>query len=306
MDRTKFIGGSDIGAIVNAPPYGCARKLWYKKRGVEPDYEVEFRGHLIRGTKLEPLIVEEYQERTGRKVRRTGSRFGEEDWQAGAMDRMIVGDERGPGVLECKTANERAFRGFLREGLPLSYQLQIQWYMGLAGYRWGAFAVLEPSQWRFETFEVSFDPAAFAMVREMAEEFWAMVQGEGEPQRLPVSDKRCGACEYRHSCQGVALLDAVDVDADAETIPGLGSLAAEYLALREVRDDAEAAMETIKAEAAAMIGDLPGGVAPGYRVQYKPQVSQRVDTVALKKQFPDIYAKVIKPSVSRPFRVFPA
>jgi predicted phage-related endonuclease len=31
-----------------------------------------------------------------------------------------------------------------------------------------------------------------------------------------------------------------------------------------------------------------------------------VDTVALKKQFPDIYAKVIKPSVSRPFRVFPA
>ena len=83
MDRTRFIGGSDLGHIVNAPPYGCARKLWYQKRGVQPDYEIEFRGHLIRGTKLEPLIVEEYQARTGRKVRRTGSRFGEEDWQAG-------------------------------------------------------------------------------------------------------------------------------------------------------------------------------------------------------------------------------
>jgi predicted phage-related endonuclease len=305
MDRTRFIGGSDIGAIVNAPPYGCARKLWYQKRGVEADYEVPFRGHLVRGTKLEPLIVEEYEVRTGRKVRRKKVVRGA-GHEAGAMDRMILGDERGPGVLECKTANERAFRGFLREGLPLSYQLQIQWYMGLAGYRWGAFAVLEPSQWRFETFEVDADAAAFAMVREMAEEFWRMVQGEGEPQRLPVSDKRCGRCEYRHSCQGVALLDAVDVDANAETIPGLGSLAAEYLALREVRDDAEAAMETIKAEAAAMIGDLPGGVAPGYRVQYKPQVSQRVDTAALKGKYPDIYAAVVKPSVSRPFRVFPA
>jgi predicted phage-related endonuclease len=306
MDRTRFIGGSDLGHVVNAPPYGCARKLWYQKQGVEPDYEVEFRGHLIRGTKLEPLIVEEYQERTGRKVRRTGSRFGEEDWQAGAMDRMIVGDERGPGVLECKTANERAFRSFMRDGLPLSYQLQIQWYMGLAGYKWGAFAVLEPSNWRFETFEVSFDPSAYELVREMATQFWAMVGGCGEPDRLPVSDKRCGKCEFRHSCQGAALLDRVDVDEDAETIAGLGSIAAEYLALRDVRDEAEEAMEALKADAAAMIGDAPGGVAPGYRISFKPQVSQRVDTVALKKQFPDIYAKVIKPSVSRPFRVFPA
>ena len=305
MDRTGFIGGSDIGAIVNATPYGCARKLWYQKRGIQPDYEVPLRGHLVRGTKLEPLIVEEYEVRTGRKVRRKKVVRGA-GHEAGAMDRMILGDRRGPGVLECKTANERAFRGFLRDGLPLSYQLQIQWYMGLARYWWGAFAVLEPSAWRFETFEVEFDPSAFAMVRKMAEEFWRMVQGEGEPQRLPASDKRCGGCEFRHSCQGVALLDAVDVDADAETIPGLGSLAAEYLALRDVRDDAEAAMETIKTEAAAMIGDLPGGVAPGYRVQYKPQVSQRVDTAALKKNYPDIYAAVVKPSVSRPFRVFPA
>jgi len=305
MDRTKFIGGSDIGAIVNAPPYGCARKLWYQKRGIQPDYEVPFRGHLVRGTKLEPLIVEEYETRTGRKVRRKKVVRGASH-EAGAMDRMIMGDERGPGVLECKTANERAFRSFMREGLPLSYQLQIQWYMGLAKWSWGDVAVLEPSQWRFQKFEASFDAAAFDMVREMVKMFWRMVQGQGEPQRLPVSDKRCNQCEYRHSCQGVALLDAVNVDYDEETIPGLGSLAAEYLALREVRDDAEAAMETIKAEAAAMIGDLPGGVAPGYRVQYKPQVSQRVDTAALRKYFPDVYDAVLKPSASRPFRVFPA
>jgi predicted phage-related endonuclease len=133
-----------------------------------------------------------------------------------------------------------------------------------------------------------------------------MVGGCGEPDRLPVTDKRCGKCEFRHSCQGAALLDRVDVDEDAESIAGLGSIAAEYLALRDVRDEAEEAMEALKADAAAMIGDAPGGVAPGYRISFKPQVSQRVDTVALKKQFPDIYAKVIKPSVSRPFRVFPA
>jgi predicted phage-related endonuclease len=101
-------------------------------------------------------------------------------------------------------------------------------------------------------------------------------------------------------------LDRVDVDEDAETIAGLGSIAAEYLALRDVRDEAEEAMEALKADAAAMIGDAPGGVAPGYRISFAPQVSQRVDTVALKKFYPDIYAAVVKPSVSRPFRVFPA
>jgi len=305
MDRTRFIGGSDLGHIVNAPPYGCARRLWYQKRGVEPDYATEFKGHLIRGHKLEPLVVEEYCQRTGHKVRRAKVVKGKAH-EAGAMDRMIVGDPRGPGILECKTANAQVFRSFMQGGLPLSYQLQIQWYMGLAGYRWGAFAVLEPSVWRFETFEVEFDPSAFALVRQMADEFWSMVQGEGEPERLPVSDRRCQSCEFRHSCQGVALLERVDVDADAETIPGLGSIAAEYMALREVRDDAEQAMESLKADAAALIGDGPGGVAPGWRVTFKPQVSQRVDTAALKSKFPDVYAAVVKPSVSRPFRVFPA
>lgn len=33
MDRTRFIGGSDLGHIVNAPPYGCARKFRVICRG---------------------------------------------------------------------------------------------------------------------------------------------------------------------------------------------------------------------------------------------------------------------------------
>ncbi len=92
MTRTGFIGGSDLGSIVNAPPYGCARKLWYQKRAVEPDYEVPFRGHLLRGVKLEPLIVAEYVAKTGNKVRRRKASRGIADHEMGAMDRVILGD----------------------------------------------------------------------------------------------------------------------------------------------------------------------------------------------------------------------
>jgi predicted phage-related endonuclease len=306
MDRTKHIGGSDIGSVVNAPPYGCARKLWYQKRGIEPDYAIEFKGHLIRGTKLEPLIVEEYTAKTGNTVRRRKTIQGEKDYEIGQPDRIILNDPRGPGILETKSANERNFRKFQKEGLPLSYQLQIQWYMGHAGYKWGAFAILEPSNWRFDHFEVHFDASAFDLVREMVAQFWAMVQGEGEPDRLPVSDKRCQSCEWRHSCQGVALLESVDADDTDAEIPALADLAQEYLQLREVRDEAEDAMDSVKAEAMGLLGDRAGAMAPGFRVLCKPQTSMRVDSKALKAKFPDVYEAVVKPSVSRPFRVFPA
>jgi len=306
MDRTKHIGGSDIGSVVNAPPYGCARKLWYQKRGVEPDYAIEFKGHLIRGTKLEPLIVQEYCEKTGNDVRRRKTIQGQRDYEIGQPDRIILNDPRGPGILETKSANERNFRKFQKEGLPLSYQLQIQWYMGHAGYKWGAFAILEPSNWRFDHFEVSFDAAAFDLVRGMVAQFWAMVQGEGEPDRLPVSDKRCQSCEWRHSCQGVALLEVVDATDTGDEIPALADLAQEYLQLREVRDEAEDAMDSVKAEAMGLLGDRAGAMAPGFRVLCKPQTSMRVDSKALKSKFPDVYEAVVKPSVSRPFRVFPA
>jgi predicted phage-related endonuclease len=306
MKRTGFIGGSDLGSIVNAPPYGCARKLWYQKRAVEPDYDVPFRGHLLRGVKLEPLIVAEYVAKTGNKVRRRKASRGIAGHEMGAMDRVILGDARGPGVLECKSANERAFREMQKSGIPLGYQLQIQWYMGLSEYRWGAFAILEPSNWRFETFEVDFDPAAFSLMREYVDRFWAMVQGDGEPDRLPASDSRCSKCEYRFSCQGEALLGSIDPDAEASEIPGIAALAAEYLSLRDVRDDAEAAMEQIKEESLRLLGDAASATAPGYRIVAKPQVSQRVDTNALKSKHPDVYQSVLKPSVSRPFRVLPA
>jgi len=65
-------------------------------------------------------------------------------------------------------------------------------------------------------------------------------------------------------------------------------------------------MEQIKEEALRLLGDAASATAPGYRIIAKPQVSQRVDTNALKSKHPEVYQSVLKPSVSRPFRVLPA
>jgi predicted phage-related endonuclease len=65
-------------------------------------------------------------------------------------------------------------------------------------------------------------------------------------------------------------------------------------------------MEAVKEEATRLLQDRAGATAPGFRVGYKPQTSMRVDSKALKTKFPDVYEAVVKPSVSRPFRVFPA
>lgn len=304
-DRLHHIGGSDLGSVLNLPPYGCARRLWYEKRAVEPDYAERFNGALVRGTKLEDLIAEEYTAQTGRVVRRRGVVKGTAH-ESGHMDRHIVAfDERGPGVLECKTMGERVYRKAMKEGLPLSYQIQLQWYIGLSGWSWGSFAVLWPDGWQFQWFDVAFDPETFSMLRDEASKFWALVENGPAPEALPPSDKRCGRCPYRLSCQGMALIEGVDVS-EAASIPELSPLLEEYVELRDIRDEAEEGMEAVKTKAAAIVGSAGTAETPGYRLVWKPVTSNRVDTNALKQKYPDVYKNVVKPSVSRPFKVYPA
>ena len=67
-ERRTGIGGSDCDSLFDLLPYGCRRKLWNSKRGVETDFEVDVTSQMERGTMLEPLVADLYARKTGRAV----------------------------------------------------------------------------------------------------------------------------------------------------------------------------------------------------------------------------------------------
>ena len=306
MDRTKHIGGSDLGDIFNIAPYGCARRLFYQKAGVQPDYAIRSSGAMKRGKKLEALVAEEFAEATGRKIRRCKPARGLNPWEIGNLDFEQVGDTgKGPGTLECKTAGEKRFRVFLAEGISTDYRLQNNWYMGLKRYAWGSFAMLEPSLWGFDWFDISFEQDAFQMSREAAERWWRNFEQGILADRLHPSDDRCGECAWRYTCQGIFMLENVNNDAAPETVEGITELGEKLIQIKAVESEAKAAADEIAKQIKDKLGDIATALAPTVRVTYKTSQPRRVDTEALKQKYPEIYAEVAKPGAQRTLIVRP-
>ena len=176
--RRTGLGGSDIGAIMGVDQYKDSLDVYMDK--VSPPEDTD-NPNMERGRMLEPVVSLLYELRSGRNLR-TGKfrRNRDHPFLIGSPDRIInpIGrkpyevTENSPGVLEIKTANRFVLKKMQEEGLPKSYILQLQHYMGLCGTEWGAFAVLCPDPWSFLTFTVEFDEELYLRVRDVLENFW--------------------------------------------------------------------------------------------------------------------------------------
>jgi putative phage-type endonuclease len=195
--RRTGIGGSDVGAILGVDRYRDALDVYLDK--VQPS-EDEATPEMVRGQYLEPVVTKMYQDYTGRRLK-PGKfrRHREHDFLIGHPDRIIVARDRPPytnpfdgaGVLEAKTANRYVFDRMRVEGLPQSYVLQLQHYMGVCGVKWGAFAVLCPDPWQFVTFDLVFDTVLFENVAPVVERFWTehvLAKVPPQPPKVDWSD----------------------------------------------------------------------------------------------------------------------
>ena len=77
----------------------------------------------------------------------------------------------------------------------------------------------------------------------------------------------------------------------------------DYDEAREVARLAEANQERARELLTTALGDAATTYAGQWKVTYKPQESARVDPVALRRDYPDVWAKVAVKSMSRPLLV---
>jgi len=174
-ERSLGVGGSDVAVLLGL--YGERAELYQEKVGERerpPDSRIS-KAKKRAGRIIEAVIAQLYAEETGRKVRRVNETIVHPDFPfiRGNIDRMIVGDARGPGILEAKNTTSEHLAKWEREGYltPPPYYAQLQHYLFIKGYSWGALAILVDG-WDLRAIDVEADPEFQARLQLIETSFW--------------------------------------------------------------------------------------------------------------------------------------
>jgi len=181
--RRQSLGASDAAAVLGLHPWKSPLSLYAEKVTPPTADDAAQAEAAAWGLRLEPLIAEEYARVTGRALTEpepwTFYRSKAYPFLTASFDRRILGDPRGVGVLQLKTAGAYAAETWEEEP-PLAYQIQTQQEMLVAGATWGALAVLIGGQ-RFRYFDLTRSERFLAVLVERAERFWTGVLGRTPP-----------------------------------------------------------------------------------------------------------------------------
>ena len=177
QDRTKYIGGSDIGAILGLSKFRTPLEVWMEKTGKEVRQLDSLP--LRFGSFAEEFVASEYARATGFELLHDESIYihPTHSMMSAHVDRFILGDglnKPATRLLECKTANPFARGEWGEPGtdqVPMSYLCQCIWYMAITGIEQCDLAVLFGNN-DLRIYEIARDLELEALVIEKALHFW--------------------------------------------------------------------------------------------------------------------------------------
>ena len=177
--RSKYIGGSDAGAVVGMNPYKSRYTLWAEKTKKVPSFEGNTTTRV--GAYLEQLVADMFEEETGKKVRKKNSTMVNDlyPFACANVDRMIVGEK---AFLEIKTTNSFPIMKSLRnsEEFPEAYYCQVVHYLAVTGLEKAYLAVLINCR-ELKIYELERDQAEIDALMREEEAFWKLVETDTPP-----------------------------------------------------------------------------------------------------------------------------
>jgi putative phage-type endonuclease len=188
-DRKSGLGGSDSPVVLGISPFKTRKELWQEKLGLVEVKELTSPA-IKRGNSLEGIVADLYAEVKGRKVEVVKQRLVHPQYKHiyAHIDRRLIDDKKkGPGVLEIKCPGVAVFNKCKREGLQQYYIIQLQKYLGITGYSWGAFAVFSAEQWELIEFDVVPDKELIKIIFAEDNKFWGYVLSGEEPPEPEVT-----------------------------------------------------------------------------------------------------------------------
>lgn len=272
--RAAHVGASEVAALFDVSPYLTHFELWHRKKGnvSTPDFMADGMANNARieaGIRLEPAIIEwacdrwRYMRRETPKHRSNGAGLG------GHPDQLVICPDRGPGLLEIKTADWLVAKKWGDEP-PLHYLLQAQAYAGLCGVAWADVIVLVGGN-DLQQYCYEFRPAIYAEIEKRVAAFWASIEAN-EPPRPDYSRDRDTIAD---------LFDDPDETVIDLSLDNLAAhAAAEYVIASAAEQEAKAKKDAAAAELLDKLGNNGAAKLDGYilRAPLIAAVPERVIT----------------------------
>jgi len=263
-DRTKYIGGSDVGAILGVSPYSSPIELWLEKTG---QATTETNEAMLAGSVLEDSIVTLYEQRTGHTTQRKAAPYVHPDhpYLRGHIDRLIVGER---GLMDAKaSAYGPGYGEAGTDQVPPHVRVQMAWYLGLSGRSWCDVALLR--NLRLDIYRIEHDPELYAGLVSVAVDFWTENVLTGTPPTVDGTD------DYRRF-----LSSRFPKDDGVEMVatPELALLVDELAAVRADADIVERRRTLVENRIREAMGEASALLAPGGKVTWrKNKDSARTD-----------------------------
>ena len=284
VDRTKYIGGSDIGAILGLSKFKTPLEVWMEKTGKESKQMDSLP--LRFGSFAEEFVAQEYTRSSGYCLVHDESIHihPQYSYMSAHIDRFVLGEgsARPPTrILECKTASPFHQEQWGEQGsdqVPMSYLCQCIWYMAITQIEVTDLAVLFGNS-DFRIYTLMRDLDLEALVLKQASHFWnAYVLPDCAPPTQSEAD-----CQllFKQS------IPAKTTEASSQT----QDLVNRLLELNQHLKTVEIQMSEMKQQLMNEMGDSEQLCYQGQvLVTWKaPKPSYRLDAKSLEQAYPELY-----------------
>lgn len=298
LDRSTYLGSSDIAAILGLSPWKTPVDVYFEKLGMPKPIDADKERLFKRGKRLEPVVLDMLEDERGIEILTRGARYRDpgHPWMAAEIDaEAIVEDER--VNIEVKTVHPFAADAFGEEGsdeIPIGYAAQATFGQMVTGRHRTLFAVLVGAD-NLTTYWLDRDDDTVRGIRQKAVDFWHNhVLAHVPPDPILIEDV------YR--------LMRRDVDIVAEATPEIVNLIQRFNQAKQMATSYAEGADELKFQIGKwLLGEdamtmptkkakhvIVHGGEPLLKVAYQEQ--NRVDSDALRKRYPEVAAECSKTS----------
>jgi putative phage-type endonuclease len=300
-DRSKFLGGSDIGALLGISPWRTPLQLWQDK--TTPRVEGPAKKVFTRGIRWESVVAEmlvEDLQRRGHKVEilRSNTRYQDATlpFLAAEIDfELRLDDDEEITNCELKTVHPFRMKDWGDTGsddLPVHYTAQVMHGLGVTVRRKGLLAALFGAD-ELRTYPVPADDETIEGMRAQAAAFW----NDHVLTGLPPAPKNLAdlGLLFGKESDGPPLLAAPEL---AARVMKLRALLTEIKAREAEAEAIEFDIKLAMREASEIV--MPNGKSA---VEWKSRKGSWLDDAALKEAHPAIARKFTRKWESRVFKL---
>lgn len=290
--RKLGIGGSDASVVCGINRYKSPVELWMEKTD---QLHAQGAGEAAYwGTQLEALVRAEFTKRTGIEVEHKGVLLQSEEYpfMLANLDGTCEHPDYGTCIFEAKTATAYKAREW-DDTIPDEYQLQIQHYMAVTGYKAAYIAVLiggNTFRWKL----VERDEELISMLIELEDNFWDHVQ----MNTPPAMDGSAASAKFlsERFPDSVPKSQITLPDTAIDLIQQYDTACEQLEVITEQKQEAENKLKEL-------LGENEVGTARDRIIVWKSVSQERLDSKTLKAEHPALYQKYANKTSYRRFTI---